>query len=297
MFPRFARSKAEMVAAGVIPIDRLTDVRAPVEVVAARCGAPQLAAVYGLRFVAPGAAAAAAEGSSGSGSEAAAVAAPAGTWHVSAVRVLAALAVTRGWVSGSGLPDEARAGRQILKDYTSGKLLFCQLPPGHPMASFAPAGAPSAEELEGMQLQQRLAPQPASSSQPSREAAAVPAVHQSGTSNGSSSRSANTAPAGPAAGDEAGGDSSESTEEAGPDPSSSNQEAADGLQLDMADLELLDELGGAGAQQKSKRADYKFHKKAARSKGSRGQEVDAGGYDGAPLLTGKKGGLVRVAGY
>jgi large subunit GTPase 1 len=38
VLPKFANSKAEMVAAGVIPIDRLTDMRAPVEVVAQRTG-------------------------------------------------------------------------------------------------------------------------------------------------------------------------------------------------------------------------------------------------------------------
>jgi large subunit GTPase 1 len=36
--PVFANSKADMVAAGVIPIDRLTDIRAPIEVVAKRLG-------------------------------------------------------------------------------------------------------------------------------------------------------------------------------------------------------------------------------------------------------------------
>ncbi|WIA13595.1 hypothetical protein OEZ85_007161 [Tetradesmus obliquus] len=50
VFPRFAASKADMVAAGVIPIDRLTDVRAPIEVAAARCGKPQLEAVYGIHM-------------------------------------------------------------------------------------------------------------------------------------------------------------------------------------------------------------------------------------------------------
>jgi hypothetical protein len=34
-----------------------------------------------------------------------------------------------------------------------------------------------------------------------------------------------------------------------------------------------------------------------RSKGARGAIVDAGGYDGAALARGKKGGLVRVSGY
>lgn len=46
------------------------------------------------------------------------------------------------------------------------------------------------------------------------------------------------------------------------------------------------------------RPEHKFHKKAARSKGSRGQLRDgAEGYDGASLPMGKRGGLVRVTGY
>lgn len=40
--------------AGVIPIDRLTDVRAPVEAVARRVGRCQLESVYGVRLPAPG---------------------------------------------------------------------------------------------------------------------------------------------------------------------------------------------------------------------------------------------------
>lgn len=47
-----------------------------------------------------------------------------------AVELLAAYAGTRAWVNGSGLPDETRTGRQLLKDYTSGKLVYCEWPPG-----------------------------------------------------------------------------------------------------------------------------------------------------------------------
>ena len=46
------------------------------------------------------------------------------------MEVLRALALSRGWVVGSGLPDETRAGRRILKDYVDGKLLACRAPPG-----------------------------------------------------------------------------------------------------------------------------------------------------------------------
>ena len=31
---------------------------------------------------------------------------------------------------GHGLPDESRAGRQLLKDYTAGRLIHCLMPPG-----------------------------------------------------------------------------------------------------------------------------------------------------------------------
>jgi hypothetical protein len=55
--------------------------------------------------------------------------------------------------------------------------------------------------------------------------------------------------------------------------------------------------GPRAKQQQPNRAAHKFHKKAARSKGTRGQAADGGGYDGAGLAVGKKGGLLRVAGY
>ncbi len=47
----------------------------------------------------------------------------------SAAELLRAVAAARGWVVGAGLPDEARAGRLLLRDYTAGKLLHCEWPP------------------------------------------------------------------------------------------------------------------------------------------------------------------------
>jgi large subunit GTPase 1 len=80
--------------------------------------------------------------------------------------------------------------------------------------------------------------------------------------------------------------------------SSSVMEEGEELELDLADLELLEELDGeVGKQKAARRSEHKFHKKAARSKGTRGVERDGGGYDGAQMVTGKKGGLVRVGGY
>ena len=50
----------------------------------------------------------------------------------------------------------------------------------------------------------------------------------------------------------------------------------------------------AGAAAKPRRLEHKFQKKAARSKGTRGQERNGAAYDGAGLAVGKRGGLVRA---
>jgi large subunit GTPase 1 len=58
-------------------------------------------------------------------------------------------------------------------------------------------------------------------------------------------------------------------------------------------------VGLGGKKPKPQRAEHKFHKKAARTKGDRGQQKEGTGaaYDGASLPMGKRGGIVRVAGY
>ena len=310
VFPKFASSRAEMVAAGVIPIDRLTDIRAPVEVVAARCGRKQLEAVYGLRRNAGGpqhAAGSSTGNSSGSGAVDAASERSSGVASTSssssssgeslrAGQLLVALAVARGWAQGGGLPDEARAGRKILKDYTAGKLLYCKLPPGGPAVGFAPNVAPTVEVLEGLPLDGSSAVGSSSSDVGGLAPAGEDAVLRAdGTVKGSEGEEGGDLPVEAvtaAAADEmqAGGDVASSSG-AGVDG------LEDGLELDMADLELMEEMGAAAGMEKSRRAEHKFHKKAARSKGTRGVERDGGGYDGAQMVTGKKGGLVRVGGY
>ena len=55
------------------------------------------------------------------------------------------MAVSRGWCSANGLPDETRTGRTILKDYTSGKLVSAEMPPGfRPEDPAAMIGTPPA---------------------------------------------------------------------------------------------------------------------------------------------------------
>lgn len=111
VFPRVASSKADMVAAGVVPIDRLTDVRAPVAVVCSEVGREGLEGAYGVKLppLRPGETRAS---------------------PPFAADVLRAVALGRGWVVQNALPDESRAGRMILRDHCSGKLPHFCWPPG-----------------------------------------------------------------------------------------------------------------------------------------------------------------------
>lgn len=279
--PKFARSKAEMVVAGVIPIDRLTEIRAPVEVLATRVGRAQVEECYGLRL-------------------------PPAPPHLppytppTAAQLLRALALMRGWTAGSGLPDESRAGRQLLKDYTSGKLLHCTLPPGASPEAYVPLlHDPVTMQLLPAAAAWAGAAQAAATASPAGAAAAAQAAsaraQQPAASQLQGSGGAEESLEGEGLSEEGG----EEAGVAGPSQLPTDLDDAD-LDLLMGDLGISGGSGAAGAgekQAKAKRADHKFHKKAARSKGDRGQLRGEGGYDGAAMTTGKKGGLVRVGGY
>jgi len=212
VLPRAAASKADMVAAGVVPIPRLTDVRAPADVVARRVGRAGLEAAYGVNLPPPP------------------PDAPADTPPTGAA-LLRTLAAARGWVVQNALPDEARAGRLLLRDYCSGKLPHWEWPPG--------VDAPKAEAEAGA------------------GAAAPPTP---------------TAP-----------------------PSLAPLSLHPGGELALDDLEA-GVAAAAKAAAKARRPDYKFQRRAARTKGTRGIARDGDGVatDGGALCTGKRGGLRPV---
>jgi large subunit GTPase 1 len=114
VFPSFAATKAELVCAGVLPIDQLREYTGPGGLVAQRIPQPFLEAIYGMKIeVRPQE-----EG---------------GTGTPTSDEVLRAYAIARGFqTQGLGQPDESRAARYILKDYVKGKLLFCHPPPQDP---------------------------------------------------------------------------------------------------------------------------------------------------------------------
>lgn len=114
VFPNFATAKAELVCNGILPIDQLREFTGPVGLVVQRIPQSFLEAVYGIKIhTRP-----AEEG---------------GTGIPTASELLRAYARARGFATtGLGQPDESRAARYILKDYVSGKLLFCHPPPHDP---------------------------------------------------------------------------------------------------------------------------------------------------------------------
>ena len=112
VFPSFSSSKPDMVAAGVIPIDRLTDVRAPIGTILKMLGQRPFEGCYNVAL----------------------------PRHATATHVLQAVAASRGYVIGQGRPDETRTGRMILKDFMSGKLLYIHPAPGYSEARAGWAG-------------------------------------------------------------------------------------------------------------------------------------------------------------
>ena len=114
VFPNFATTKAELVCNGILSIDQLREFTGPAGLVAQRIPQSFFEALYGVKVhTRP-----LEEG---------------GTGIPTAEEILTAYAVARGFAkTGQGQPDESRAARYILKDYVSGKLLFCHPPPNDP---------------------------------------------------------------------------------------------------------------------------------------------------------------------
>jgi hypothetical protein len=107
VFPSVASSKAEMVTAGVLPIDQMKEHFPPMELICERIPKALLERTYGI--VLP--------------------ALREGQMRVSAEDLLMAYGCLRGYMTSHGRPDLPRSSRYILKDYVAGKLSYCMVPP------------------------------------------------------------------------------------------------------------------------------------------------------------------------
>ncbi|KAM0037832.1 putative GTP-binding protein, orthogonal bundle domain superfamily [Helianthus debilis subsp. tardiflorus] len=111
VFPSFTSSRYEMIASGVLPIHRMTEHREAVQVVADHVPRHVIEGVYNIKLPKPK---------------------PYEPENRPpfASELLRSYCASRGYVASSGLPDETKAARQILKDYIDGKLPRYKLPPG-----------------------------------------------------------------------------------------------------------------------------------------------------------------------
>lgn len=164
-----------------------------------------------------------------------------------ALELLHTFGHARGWVAASGLPDETRAGRRILKDYVDGKLLHCKAPPGAPPAILAVAAS-------AQQCGEASPPAECTSLAAVAPAATAPAATDEKVVASSSSWTRDIQL-------QAAVDPSTSAEPSSAHtPSSGAAESAapsDGVQLDEGDLLLIDELDIGGNKAKQTRPTYK----------------------------------------
>jgi large subunit GTPase 1 len=109
VFPSFASSRADLVCAGVLPVDRLTDVRVPVSKICERI--PRKALEFALNCQLPKPALHEDQNRQPTAGE-----------------LLRAFCAARGWALVHGRPDDSKAGRYLLKMYAEGRLLHCEKP-------------------------------------------------------------------------------------------------------------------------------------------------------------------------
>ncbi|XP_004577860.2 large subunit GTPase 1 homolog [Ochotona princeps] len=111
VMPSFVSTKAEMICSGILPIDQMRDHVPPVSLVCQNIPRHVLEATYGINIVKPR---------------------EDDDPHrpPTSEELLMAYGHIRGFMTAHGQPDQPRSARYILKDYVSGKLLYCHPPPG-----------------------------------------------------------------------------------------------------------------------------------------------------------------------
>eukprot|EP01080_Neovahlkampfia_damariscottae_P009501 gene9501-1707_t len=103
VFPSVTTTKEEMICDGILPIDEMRDFRSPVSLVVQRIPKRTFELTYGLKFDKK--------------------------VKLTADYLLDSYAIHKSIMSHKGVPNASRVARIILKDYVSGKLLYCHPPP------------------------------------------------------------------------------------------------------------------------------------------------------------------------
>lgn len=113
VFPNIVSSKSEMIINGILPIDQMKEAMPPVTIIASKIPGHIFETLYGLML--PRSDEVEEEENHDR--------------KASALEILSAYGYSKGFMTQRGLPDTSRAARYILKDFVTGKLLFCYAPP------------------------------------------------------------------------------------------------------------------------------------------------------------------------
>ena len=126
VIPSLHMDKSEMVLQGILPIDNLTQASPCIErLLETRIDFNTVVANYGILKSCLSKGFKDSKGALGST-----------TYSREAQQLLSALGIMRGYMKPGGVPDDTRAARLILKDFVTGKLLFCKAPPGEDQEKF-----------------------------------------------------------------------------------------------------------------------------------------------------------------
>ncbi|XP_053315534.1 large subunit GTPase 1 homolog [Spea bombifrons] len=119
VMPSFVSTKAAMICSGILPIDQMRDHVPPISLITQLIPRPVLEATYGINIIRPR-------------EDEDPNRAP------TSEELLTAYGYMRGFMTAHGQPDQPRSARYVLKDFVTGKLLYCHPPPGIESANFQP---------------------------------------------------------------------------------------------------------------------------------------------------------------
>ncbi|XP_016089016.1 large subunit GTPase 1 homolog [Sinocyclocheilus grahami] len=132
VMPSFVSTKAEMICSGILPIDQMRDHVPAISLVCQTIPRTVLEGTYGINIIRPR------EDEDPDRPP---------TYE----ELLMAYGYMRGFMTAHGQPDQSRSARYILKDYVSGKLLYCHPPPHINPQDFQPQHARFAKRSGGFE--------------------------------------------------------------------------------------------------------------------------------------------------
>ncbi|XP_066503867.1 large subunit GTPase 1 homolog [Hoplias malabaricus] len=127
VMPSFVSTKAEMICSGILPIDQMRDHVPAISLVCQTIPRAVLEGTYGISIIRPR------EDEDPDRPP-------------TSEELLMAYGYMRGFMTAHGQPDQPRSSRYVLKDYVSGKLLYCHPPPHIDPKDFQPQHSKFARE-------------------------------------------------------------------------------------------------------------------------------------------------------